>query len=122
MKNCRVKIYANKYSCSPIAKRLVSKFIDKDDDDLPINWFYSEDEALKSLKLKEAKRLEEYKHNQIEANLILDKVEAMFITLQKDNNCNIGYSMLGDTYGIHEDYMYISTTVNGHYYERRLND
>jgi hypothetical protein len=121
MKDCRVKIYANRYSCSPITKRLVSKFIYKDND-LPNNWFYTENEALESLKLKEAKKLEDYNFNRIEANLILDKIESVLISLQKDNNCHISYTLLGDTYGIHDDYMYISVTVNGHYYERRLED
>lgn len=55
-----------------------------------------------------------------EANEKLEKVHEEINAVLKANGCDIDYMIQGDTHGIHEDYMYISTNVGGYNFTRRV--
>lgn len=55
------------------------------------------------------------------AKPILDKMESDLETILSKNNCSLSYSLEGDTHGV-DSYLYISTTINGYEFERKINE
>lgn len=39
-----------------------------------------------------------------------------------EEGVSLGYVMEGDTYGIYNDYMYVSVVVNGYFFKRKIGD
>ena len=82
----------------------------------------SEDGAWEVYNAKQAAIKADYIANKPEAERTLDQAEREFYALQKRLGVSIDYTYEGDTHGIYDEHMYISTTVNGHEYTRRLED
>lgn len=61
-----------------------------------------------------------YAGSKAEADRRLDDIETAFETFKAQHQCDIDYTLDGDTRGIYEDYMYISVRVNGFEYSRRI--
>ena len=51
-----------------------------------------------------------------------DKINKIFTKLLTDEDCDISYTMNGDTYGIYEDYMYISFNIEGVFCKFRIEE
>lgn len=77
------------------------------------------DVMLKRHKEKEKAALEAARP---EAERRLDAMESELGSLMEKYKCYVSYHMAGDTHGIYEDYLYISTNVNGIYFERKIGD
>ncbi len=69
------------------------------------------------------KKIEKDKYNKAKpiAKARLDAMEEELEALRIKHSCDIDYCMEGDTHGIYDDYMYISTEVNNIVFERRIN-
>jgi len=52
----------------------------------------------------------------------LDAMEAALKDICARNSCGVSYFIGGDTHGIHEDYLYIHTTVCGQAFTRKIED
>lgn len=57
-----------------------------------------------------------------EATRRLEIAETEINSVLAAHNVNLGYVMEGDTYGIYEDYMYVSVEINGYFFKRKIGD
>jgi hypothetical protein len=77
----------------------------------PEGWFETEQEAV--AKFLEAQKIAKQKAVEIEKELT---------ELQKRLGFSIGYTMEGDTYGIHTDYLYFCVKVDGYEFKQKMED
>lgn len=66
--------------------------------------------------------LADRKKFEAQANAKLDEIQEDFKALCAKHNAHISYFMQGDTYGIDEDYMYISIDIEGYNFKRILSE
>lgn len=75
----------------------------------PEDWFNTEEEA--TSRFLEVQSIAKKRAVEIEKDLD---------SLKKRLGFDIGYTMEGDTYGIHEDYLYISIQVDGYEFIQKI--
>jgi hypothetical protein len=80
------------------ASTLKREFFEK-----PTGWFNTEDEAKIDYFIVYQRAMEE-----------ADKIKKALKELQKELGFHVSYHMSGDTYGIYEDYQYISFRMSGY--------
>ena len=90
------------------------------DKELPKNCFYTEKEARESLNKKLAIIKVDREKNLPIANEKLDKLELDIKALLYNSNCELSFTCDGDSYGIQNERIEISTKINGHTYYREL--
>ena len=84
------------------------------------NYFETKEEAIAAYNAYNIK-LELRKKDAWEiAKLRLEEIEKKFELFMKENDCEISYTMDGDTHGIHDDYMYIEVKVDGFCFTKRI--
>lgn len=57
-----------------------------------------------------------------EAEQKAEAITALVRQLEKDHDCGISYFMDGDTYGIHEEFLYVGFYINGYSFTYELED
>lgn len=62
----------------------------------------------------------DYRSRRAEANQRLDAMVDRLNALKSELGCDIGYTMDGDTHGIHDHYLYVSVEIGGYEYQRQL--
>lgn len=90
------------------------------DKDLPKNCFYTEDEARESYNKKLTIAKADFEKHKPIADAKLDKLESDIKSLLASSGCDLYFTYEGDTHGIYDDRMEISTAVNGHEYTREI--
>jgi len=78
--------------------------------------FKTKEEARKEA----SEKLKIYEEAEKKAKPILDEVEDALRKILKSNNCELSYYIDGDLYGIHEDYLYISTEIDSYTIIRKI--
>ena len=99
-----------KYSCSYSAEPSARKV--KRNRDMTSSLYFDTPEAA----------IADRKTHEKEAIAKLNEIEFAFNELVAKFGATISYTMSGDTYGIEEDYMYISINVGGYQFVRKLED
>lgn len=87
-------------------------------DPAPKGWYLTKEEAIAAHEQAKEVEHKEYLALKPEAEKQLDRHEEFLQSYLKDNKVSLDYTMLGDTHGIYEDYMYISISIGKHRYER----
>lgn len=90
------------------------------DKELPKNCFYTEKEARESLNKKLAILKADREKNLPIANKKLDKLELDIKALLNNSNCKLSFNYEGDSHGIINERLEITTKINGHTYHREL--
>ena len=88
--------------------------------DLPKGCYWSEAEAEQAINDREKAKQLEYDKHQPKANAILDKLEADIVELLNQSNANLIFTYDGDSQGIYDETLMLSTLVGGYEYHRNV--
>lgn len=91
-----------------------------ENEELPKGCYWTEEEALIAYKHNQQKELDAYNKHLPEANSILSKLEKDIKDLLKKSNSDLYFSYEGDTHGIYDERIELSTTINKHNYTKQV--
>ena len=114
----RIEVYYD--SLDLWGNKLRARMLERDKE-LPKNCFYTKKEARESLNKKLAILKADRGNNLPIANKKLDKLELDIKALLDNSNCELSFTYEGDSQGIVDERIEISTVINGHSYCRELN-
>lgn len=87
---------------------------------LPNGYYWTEQEAVNAINLREKIRADDYKKYEPIAMAKLRSTELKIKQLLSYNNCNLDFTYEGDSHGIYDDRIELSININNHQYNKEV--
>lgn len=88
--------------------------------ELPKCCYWTEQEALTAYNIKQKEVLDDYNKHLPAANATLNKLESDIKELLKQSNCDLYFSYEGQSAGVYDERIELSTTINNHNYTKQV--